>query len=75
DRDDNDFFIMFNAGEKQTPFKICKAMEGKKWVRAVDTGLPTPEDICAPGNERALPYPDIYLVRAKSLAVLISKNK
>jgi glycogen operon protein len=74
DRDDNDFFIMFNAGEKQVPFKVCKTPEGKKWVRAVDTSLPSPEDICTSGNERSLTHPDIYLTRAKSMVVLISKQ-
>jgi glycogen operon protein len=73
DRDDNDFFIMFNAGEKQVPFKVCKNPEGKKWVRAVDTSLASPQDICPPGTEFPLVYPDIYLTKAKSLVILISK--
>ncbi|MDR0562905.1 MAG: glycogen debranching protein GlgX [Spirochaetaceae bacterium] len=74
DRDDNDFFIMFNAGEKQIPFKICRTPIDKKWVRAVDTGLPSPDDICASGNEQPLAHPDIYLMKAKSMVVLISKH-
>jgi glycogen operon protein len=54
DRDDNDFFIMFNPGVKPVEFSVCPAPEGKIWVRAVDTGLPSPEDILLPGQERPL---------------------
>ncbi|MDR1949357.1 MAG: glycogen debranching protein GlgX [Spirochaetaceae bacterium] len=89
DRDDNDFFIMFNAGDKQAIFTICEAPEGKMWLRAVDTGLPSPDDILDPGNERPLPavnssvkgalgsrkiIPDKYPVKNKSLVILISKE-
>jgi glycogen operon protein len=74
DRDDNDFFIMFNAGEKQVPFKVCRTLPNKKWFRAVDTGFPSPYDIYPVGQEQPLPHPDIYLAKSKSLVVLISKQ-
>ncbi|MCL2880104.1 MAG: glycogen debranching protein GlgX, partial [Treponema sp.] len=54
DRDDNDFFIMFNGVSKAVDFKICEPLDGKKWVRVVDTGLPSPNDILTPGNEAVL---------------------
>jgi glycogen operon protein len=73
DRDDNDFFIMFNSGAKAVKFKICEAMEGKKWSVAVDTSLPSPEDILAPGHERLLPDQGEYYLQARSMAVLLSK--
>jgi glycogen operon protein len=73
DRDDNDFFIMFNGGEKPTPFAICEAPEGKTWVRAVDTGRASPEDICPLGQERPLPDPETYLVQDRSVVILLSK--
>jgi glycogen operon protein len=74
DRDDNDFFIMFNAGEKQKIFKICSPLEGKEWVLAVDTSLPSPDDICLPGNEKSLLTPDMYLMKERSLVILLSKE-
>jgi glycogen operon protein len=74
DRDDNDFFIMFNAGEKQKLFKICEALEGKEWVLAVDTSMPSPDDIFLPGNERPLLSPDIYTLKERSLVILLSKE-
>ncbi|MDR0598116.1 MAG: glycogen debranching enzyme, partial [Treponema sp.] len=72
-RDDNDFFIMFNSGIKPVKFKVCEAMEGKKWYCAVDTGLPGPEDILAPGHERLLPDQGEYYLQARSMAILLSK--
>jgi glycogen operon protein len=74
DQDDNDFFIMFNGGVKKITFSVCKALEGKRWVRAVDTGLPAPEDILLPGTEKELDYPDRYTVQARSMVILISKT-
>ena len=73
DQDDNDFFIMFNGGEKPIPFVVCEALEGKNWVRAVDTSLPPPEDITLPGEERPLSSPDTYPVQGHSMVILISK--
>jgi glycogen operon protein len=73
DRDDNDFFIMFNSGLKTANFKICKPLDGKKWVRAVDTGLPSPRDILSPGSEAPLSDPETYSLRERSIAVLVSQ--
>jgi glycogen operon protein len=74
DKDDNDFFIMFNAGSKKAAFFVCAPLAGKHWVRAVDTALPSPEDILTPGTEKALLYPDRYTVQARSMVILISKQ-
>jgi glycogen operon protein len=73
DRDDNDFFIMFNSGPEPVEFKICDPMEGKKWVRAVDTGLPSPHDIMVPGAEALLEDLNAYNLKDRSMAVLISR--
>jgi glycogen operon protein len=72
DRDDNDFYIMFNAGLKQVSFAVCKAPENKTWLRAIDTALAPPDDICLPRAEKPLPYPGIYLVKPRSMVVLLS---
>jgi glycogen operon protein len=72
DRDDNDFFIMFNARAQQTPFKVCDPPKGKKWLQAIDTALPSPQDILEPGTERPLPSNGIYLMKPRSMAALIS---
>jgi glycogen operon protein len=74
DRDDNDFYIMFNAGNKRTMFSVCDPLYGKRWVRAVDTALPSPEDILLPGTEKELQYVRRYVVQARSMVILISKQ-
>ena len=74
DQDDNDFFIMFNGGVKPANFKVCESLEGKQWFRAVDTGLPSPEDILPPGNEKPLDSSGFYRLRERSMAILISKS-
>jgi glycogen operon protein len=73
DRDDNDFFIMFNAGEISVDFAICDPLEGKCWFRAVDTAQPSPDDIYTPGNEKALEKSDTYTVGGRSMVILLSK--
>jgi glycogen operon protein len=74
DKDDNDFFIMFNAGNKKTSFSVCEPLREKRWVRAVDTALAPPEDILLPGMEKDLSPPDRYIVQERSMVILISKT-
>ena len=73
DRDDNDFFIMFNGSCNDVDFSICDPLDGKKWVRAVDTGLPSPNDILTPGSEEALVDSEVYQVKERSVVILISR--
>jgi glycogen operon protein len=74
DRDDNDFFIMFNSGNKQVQFKLADAPENKRWYRQVDTGLPSPQDILPQDGEAPLDDPETYTVNARSMVILISKE-
>ena len=73
DKDDNDFFIMFNGGGEAAEFRICDPMDGKKWVRVVDTNLASPDDIRSPGNEAPLADPAVYRVGERSMVILISR--
>jgi glycogen operon protein len=81
DRDDNDFFIMFNSGAKSVEFRVCEDLEQKIWVRAVDTALASPEDILPPGGEQPLnppkkpALPVTYTVKGRSMAILLSRLK
>jgi glycogen operon protein len=72
DKDDTDFFIMFNAGPGCVPFAVCDPLPGKRWVRAVDTALPSPDDILEPGMERELDGMS-YPVRDRSMVILVSR--
>jgi glycogen operon protein len=74
DRDAVDFYIMFNAGLEHKGFTLAEAPARKEWVRAIDTGLNSPNDILPEGNEKPLPSQHIYPVKTRSMAVLISKD-
>ncbi len=73
DRDDNDFFIMFNASSDDISFTLCPAPSGKSWYRAIDTSLPMPDDVPDQGKEIRIADQDSYLLPARSMAVLISR--
>ncbi|MFA6507490.1 MAG: glycogen debranching protein GlgX [Treponemataceae bacterium] len=74
DRDDNDFYVLFNAGADQCPFILAPPVEGTVWFRAIDTAKASPNDIVAPGSEKNIPTQKEYLLRGRSVVVLISKN-
>jgi len=75
DRDDNDFYIMLNANAEVKNFTIAEPPSKKEWLRAVDTGLTSPDDIHLPGTEARLSSQKIYSVKARSTVILISKEK
>jgi glycogen operon protein len=74
DQDDNDFFIMFNGGEKGRLFTLASPPAGKRWMRMADTALPSPRDILEPGSETPLDNPKNYQTEGRSIVILISKD-
>ena len=74
DKDDADFFIMFNASLDPVTFYVTAAGDRKTWFRAVDTSLTSPNDILSAGSEVVLPNQHKYTVKARSMAILISKS-
>jgi hypothetical protein len=66
---------MFNSGRKAVEFEICESPEGKIWMLAVDTNLPSPDDICEAGKEKPLFFPDHYPIAAQSMVIFISKPR
>ncbi|MDR1429155.1 MAG: glycogen debranching protein GlgX [Spirochaetaceae bacterium] len=70
DRDDNDFFIMFNSSDSDQFFTLVPPAAGKTWLRAIDSSFPSPEDIIPEGA--GLKSQNHYLVRSQSIAVLLS---
>ncbi|MCL1837427.1 MAG: glycogen debranching protein GlgX [Treponema sp.] len=74
DKDDNDFFLMFNAGLDPVMFIVPAANDRKRWFRVVDTSLKSPRDILSAGSEEPLVPPHRYKVKARSTVVLLSKT-
>jgi isoamylase len=73
DRDDNDFYLAFNASPRKREFLLCPAPEDKRWHLAIDTGLSSPADIREPGNELPLGSRPRYALLPRSLAVFLSR--
>jgi glycogen operon protein len=74
DRDDNDFYLIYNAKDASAVFKIGEAPSGHLWCRAIDTSLPSPEDLCEAGKEPALNPQGEYAVAPRSFVLLISRS-
>jgi hypothetical protein len=64
---------MFNGSTRKKDFKICDPLDGKKWVRSIDTGLEHPDDILLHGNEQPLKNLHTYTLKERSMAVLVSR--
>ncbi len=65
--------LMFNAWTEELEFQlppVNQAQDGG-WRRLIDTFLPSPDDISAPGTEPSVQSGD-YIVGPKSLALLIA---
>ena len=71
DRDDNDFLLLFNASPGPLAFRLPPA--ARRWHRAVDTSLPSPQDVCEPGQEPPVEPPDAYTLAGRTLVVLLGR--
>jgi len=68
-QNDSDLYVMVNAYAEPLRFTIFDGLH-KPWFRVVDTGLASPHDICAPGDEAQV-IGSTYPVKARSIVVLI----
>ena len=73
EEDGNDLYLIFNASKKLHAFNLPKLPSEKKWWRAVDTSLPSPQDIVPEGEEVFVKPDSRYAVAPLSTVVLISK--
>jgi glycogen operon protein len=73
DRDDSDFFIMYNASPDEVLFTLAPIPPGKEgWYRAIDTSLAPPRDIADAGGEERVAT-DTCRVAGRSVMVLLSR--
>jgi len=74
DKDDNDFYLMFNGSDQDQIFTISTPPPpGTKWFRAIDTGEKGKNSIPLFGDEEILDNQKSYRTLAKSVVVLISR--
>lgn len=69
---DRDFYIACNSWREPVPFRIPVSPTGRRWRRAVDTALDSPNDIAEPDQGQPIASHVLYHVAAHSLLVLIS---
>ena len=68
---DNTFHIIVNAYWEPLEFEIPLLPQGWAWLRVVDTGLPSPDDLCEMGQE--VPYwGSTYYMEARSVVILMT---
>ena len=67
-------FLMFNAGADAVDFHLPPITHGAQWHLAVDTFGETPHDLFAAGKEPLLKYPQTYLVKPRSSAILLARK-
>jgi glycogen operon protein len=69
---DEDLHAMLNMSGQDLEFEI-PSLPGRRWWRAVDTSLPSPEDIAEPGHEIEVKPTDQYQVNAHSVVIFVSR--
>ena len=71
DRDDNDFFLVFNAAPQRVHVTLCDPLPGKRWHRVMDTALEHPEDFVSDGIDE--PAGTGYSCAARSTVLFLSR--
>ncbi len=66
-----DLHVMLNMDWQDLDFDV-PPVEGRKWLNALDSSLPSPEDIREPGQEVEISG-NVYHVNSRSVVVLISR--
>ena len=72
---DRDIYVAVNAWSEPLGFKIPAAPSGRPWRCAVDTALPSPEDIVEEDKGPRVPVLQVYRVQAHSLIILVSDDE
>src|SRR5262249_42013392 len=66
---DGDVQVLMNMYWEPLAFQL-PSIPDRRWVRAIDTALPGPDDIAEPGTEQAIDA-STYLVSGRSIVVLV----
>jgi isoamylase len=61
-----------NAWSAPLDFKVPAAPSGRPWRRAVDTALPSPDDITEEDQGPRIAVRQLYRVQGHSLIILVS---
>ncbi len=72
-RGEEPLYLMFHPGFAEESFVLPPAPVGKKWRSAVDTAVVPPGDIRLPGEEEFLPRQDAFIMKMRSMAILVAR--
>jgi glycogen operon protein len=67
-------YLMFNAGADAVDFHLPPMTSGVQWHLAIDSFGETPHDLFAVGEESLLKYPQTYLLKPRSSAILLARK-
>ncbi len=73
EEEDDDIYVCFNMDVEARTCELPSPRAGRAWHRAIDTSLPSPEDIAPQGREPLLTSQDRYRVHARSSIVLVAR--
>ena len=68
-------YLMFNAGADPVDFGLPPIWPGARWLLAVDTSLPSPQDLFAAGEEPLLEDSKTYRMKARCGAILLARKQ
>ena len=68
--DDCDLYLILNAADEPCEFAVPAAPHGGTWLRAIDTALPAPHDICAVADALPVTPQEAYHAAPRSLVLL-----
>ena len=71
---DRDIYVAMNAWCEPLGFTIPAAPSGRPWHCAVDTALPSPDDIVEEDQGPRIAVGHVYRVQAHSMIVLVSER-
>ena len=70
---DDYIYVGMNMHWESHVFQLPQLPEGRQWRLFADTSLPSPQDICEPGQEHLLPEQDRYLLGARCVIILVGR--
>jgi glycogen operon protein len=73
DRSDLDLYLMANAHWEEHRFQLPAPAWGRRWMRLLDTALPSPDDILEDHRLRPLDDERRYAVGPRSVVVLVGR--
>ncbi len=72
---DDDIYVALNSHYEALLFEPPQPAAGGQWHVAVNTGMPPPQDIVAPGQEPLLTDPTQLIVGPRSVVVLVGRER